>query len=114
MKLLLVAADRMEFAGVLARATDIKRARLPLDWARSARLSGNDVLLVANGIGRKRSAAAVDRAVALFHPEAVASIGFCGALDESLDIAAIVVGTSIVGSAAECAACRHSATAEGP
>jgi adenosylhomocysteine nucleosidase len=114
MKLLLVASDRMEFAGALARATDVKSAPISVDWARSARLSGNQVLLVANGIGGKRAAAAVDTAVASFHPEAVASIGFCGALDQCLDIAAIVVATGIVETAAECAACRHSPAAEGP
>ena len=123
MKLLFVAADRMEFAGPLARAAE----------SGVTRLGGNEILLVANGIGRKRSAAAVDAALAIaepladargsvrshdrkgvFHPDAVISMGFCGALDERLEIADVVVGTAIVGSAVACATFHHSGAAEGP
>ena len=96
MRLLLVASDRMEFRGILARAREVRPASLPVDWARFARLAGHDVLLVANGVGVKRAAAAVDVAAAAFRPEAVVSTGFRGALDESLAVGEIVVADRII------------------
>jgi hypothetical protein len=127
MKLLLVASDRMEFQGILARAVEARPADLAVDWSRSARLGGNDVLLVANGAGWERAAAAVDAAIAVakpladargsvgsFHPDAIVSLGFCGALDERLGIAGVVVGTSIVGIAGTCATCKNARGTSGP
>jgi len=96
MKLLFVAADRMEFSGLAARAKNVRRANLALDWARAADLAGNEVMFVANGAGRKRAAAAVDAVLRDFRPDAVISTGFCGALDDSLKIADIVAGTEII------------------
>jgi adenosylhomocysteine nucleosidase len=91
-----VASDRMEFPGIAARAVDLRPVPIPVDWARSGRLGRHDVLLAANGAGWKRAAGAVDAAAPNFHPDAVISTGFCGALDEKLRIADVVVGTSIV------------------
>ena len=85
----------MEFAGVLARAAGAEAGRLPVDWSRSAKLGNHMILMAANGIGRARAAAAVDAAVPAFHPQAVVSAGFCGALDPELDIGAVVVGDRI-------------------
>lgn len=113
MKLLFVASDRMEFSGVLARVAEARHAGLAVDWSRSARLGGNDVLLVANGAGGKRAAAAVDAALPGFHPDAVVSVGFCGALDERLEIADIVVGAGILGSTGACARCKNAGGTSG-
>jgi len=75
MKLLFVAAMPMEFAHL----------RRPQD----------DVRTVANGAGSGRAAAGIDAALAGFRPDAMVSMGFCGALDPSLHIADIVVGSTI-------------------
>ena len=99
MKLLFVASDRREFAGLLTHVAQVRPAGLAVDWSRAGRLGGNDVLLVANGVGWKRAAAAVDAAAGGFRPDAVVSMGFCGALDERLEIADVVVATSIVAQA---------------
>ncbi len=96
MKLLFVAADRMEFSGLLARAKKVRRASPALDWARAAELAGNELMLVANGVGKKRAAAAVDAALLHFQPDAVVSTGFCGALDPALQIADVVVATEVI------------------
>lgn len=104
MRLLFVAADHMEFGGPLARAAK----------SGATRLGGNEILLVANGAGAKRAAAAVDRAAPGFHPDALVSMGFCGALDERLQIADIVGGTAIVGSDLACARCQSRGAVEGP
>jgi adenosylhomocysteine nucleosidase len=58
-------------------------------------LGNHDVLAVANGAGARRAASALDAAAALFHPDAVISTGFCGALDPQLRLADVVVSTSI-------------------
>jgi len=34
MRILFVAADAMEYRGILARAADVRRERLPIDFAR--------------------------------------------------------------------------------
>ena len=70
-------------------------ARLPVKWARSATLGDHLLLMAANGIGSACAGAAVDAAVPAFHPEAVVSVGFCGALDPSLETGAVVVGESV-------------------
>lgn len=94
MRLLFVASDPMEFTGILAKAHQSRPEKMPIDWARSAELGAHEVLLATNGVGWKRAAAAVD-AGAGFRPEAVIGTGFCGALEEDLDIAEIVVGTEV-------------------
>ncbi len=43
-----------------------------------------------------RAASAVDAAAAVFHPDAVISTGFCGALDPDLRVADVVVATAVV------------------
>jgi adenosylhomocysteine nucleosidase len=95
MRILVVAADRMEFPGILAHAADSRPAAPELVWARSARLSGNQVLLAANGAGARRAAAAVDRALQTFPADAVVSTGFCGALRPEFAIADLVVADSV-------------------
>lgn len=94
MRLLFIASDPMEFPGILSHSTDLAPAKVAVDWARSARI-GDEVLLVANGAGPSRAAAAVDAAVAVFRPEAVVCTGFCGALDPDLRVADLVVGLSV-------------------
>jgi adenosylhomocysteine nucleosidase len=106
MRILLVAAEAMEFEGVLARASEIARPQVQADWARTCRIGGHEALLVANGAGRKRAAAAAAAGIAEWRPEAVVSTGFCGALDERLDVADLVVGTEIIGCDASVASGR--------
>jgi adenosylhomocysteine nucleosidase len=95
MRILFVAADKMEYAGLLPHATGAHPALLNVSWSREVRLGAHAVLLVANGAGATRAAAAVDAACPAFHPEAVVSTGFCGALDPSLSVASVVVATSV-------------------
>jgi adenosylhomocysteine nucleosidase len=96
MRILFVAADAMEFRGVARRVVDIRSAPVAVDWARTGKLSGNEVLLVANGAGWNRASAATNAGVDHFAPDAVVSTGYCGALDEELQIADVVVATEIL------------------
>ena len=95
MKILMVAADRMEFPGILARCSRVSRAHLGVVWARSAALGTHQVVLVANGAGAQCAAEAVDAALRGFPSDVIVSTGFCGALAPILDIADIVVGSAI-------------------
>jgi len=109
MKLLVVAAEEREVRGILAHAQQKPgKNRLAggsacptrlqgVDWARSAALGGHDLLLVANGAGPARAAAAVERAAAAFQPDAIVSTGFCGALEDMLSVASVVVATEVMG-----------------
>ena len=111
MRILFVAADAMEYRGILAQAAAVRREALPVDFARSATLGSHAAMLVANGAGWKRAAAAV-RAGEQFAPEAIVSTGFCGALDEKLDIADVVAATAVCSNGrqhrAEAVAAPHS------
>jgi adenosylhomocysteine nucleosidase len=94
-RILMVAADAMEFPGILRHATGVTEAKLGIDWSRSARLGNYEVLLAANGMGAQRAAAAVDAALQVFGAEAVVSTGFCGALEPTLETADVIVGTAV-------------------
>jgi adenosylhomocysteine nucleosidase len=97
MRLIFVASDPMEFRGIAAMVEEKRRSHIGVDWARSARLHGNQVLLAANGVGWKRAAAAVDAAHNVFPADAVISTGFCGALDPQLAIGDAVVAACVAG-----------------
>jgi len=97
MKLLVVASDPMEFRGILSHASEVRRKTMESDWARTIRLGANELLLVANGAGVRRAAAAAEAALKGFEPDAIASIGFSGALAPELAVADIVVATGVTG-----------------
>jgi nucleoside phosphorylase len=90
--LLFIAADPREFAGLLPHLEDVRPLQLPVHWSRTARWKGRQVTAIANGAGAERAFAAV---LVAPKPAAVCNIGFCGALDESLQIADVVVATEI-------------------
>ena len=95
MRILMVASDRMEFRGILARMRSTRKLTTQADWARSGTLSGDEIFLVANGVGKARAAAAVDEICAATAVDRVVSIGFCGALEPDLQISDVVVGTCV-------------------
>jgi nucleoside phosphorylase len=90
--LLFIAADPRECAGMISHWEQVRPLELPVHWARAGRWKGRDVIAIANGAGADRAFAAV-----LVAPKssAVCNIGFCGALDETLRIADVVVATEV-------------------
>jgi adenosylhomocysteine nucleosidase len=95
MKLLFIASDKMEFRGLLAHATGVREAEVAAHWSRFATLGANEVLLVANGAGPDRAAAATDAGMKAFDAAAIVSTGFCGALSPELEVADLVSATSV-------------------
>jgi adenosylhomocysteine nucleosidase len=85
----------MEFRGLLAHATAVREAEVTARWSRRATLGADDLLLVANGAGPDRAAAATDAGIEAFDPAAIVSTGFCGALSPDLAIADVVTATTI-------------------
>ena len=51
MRILFIAADPLEYSGLLPRLEGVAPVTLGADWARGGRLGTHDVLLVANGAG---------------------------------------------------------------
>jgi nucleoside phosphorylase len=94
-KLLFIASDPMEFRGLLAHATTVREAEVAAHWSRTAMLRSHEVLLVANGAGPLRAAAATDAGMKAFDAAAIVSTGFCGALSPHLRIADLVAATSV-------------------
>ena len=95
MRLLFVASDAMEYRGIVS-LLPLRAPGVAVDWVRRAVIHGSEAMLVANGAGPVRAASAVDASLSAFQPEAIVSIGFCGALDPALGIADVVVGTSVL------------------
>jgi nucleoside phosphorylase len=95
MKLLFIASDKREFRGLLAHATAVREAEVAAHWSRLATLGADEVLLVANGAGPDRAAAATDAGMKAFDAAAIVSTGFCGALAPELEIADLVSATSV-------------------
>jgi adenosylhomocysteine nucleosidase len=95
MRILFVGADAMELAGLWRRCRQARACHLPVDWARTARLGQHEIILAANGAGAARAAAAVEAAAAGFAPDALVSLGFCGALAPRLNVADIVVAAAL-------------------
>jgi adenosylhomocysteine nucleosidase len=96
MRILIVAADPLEFRGLLSRVAGFRRQAFAVSFARAGAIAGHDTLLIANGMGPRRAAAAV-AAADPFQPEAIVSTGFCGALDHSLAIADVIAATEVIG-----------------
>jgi len=90
--LLFIAADPRECTGLLSHWEQVQPLQLPVHWARTGRWKGREVTAIANGAGAERAFAAV-----LVAPKAsaICNIGFCGALDESLQIGDVFVATEI-------------------
>src|SRR5437879_303894 len=90
-RLLLIAAELREFSGLLKFCRNVK----PLAWAvhsaRLADLNGREVLLVANGAGRRRAAQAVDVVSSMGKLDLICNMGFCGALESGMEIGDIFV-----------------------
>src|SRR5512140_856554 len=92
--ILLVAAERMEFAG-LARRVGGERLDWPIDYARRARRGGDLWLMAANGAGPRRAAEAVQSAAGQEKLDLIVSVGYCGGLDPALKVGQIVAADRV-------------------
>lgn len=96
--LLVVAADRREFDGILQHGQGKNKLGWPVMFSCSVERNGRRFLLVADGPGPVLAARAVKAAEGRERVDGVISTGFCGALDPDLRVGDIVVGTRVVSS----------------
>jgi adenosylhomocysteine nucleosidase len=93
--ILAIAAERAEFAGLLAHASGVTPLGWPVAFSCSARIGGRPWLLAANGPGPKLAGEAVRTGLERVRPAMVLSTGLCGALDESLAVGDVFVATRV-------------------
>jgi len=97
-RILVVAAERFELAGILQRAARIGRPGLAVRFSRTAELNGIEFLLLANGPGPRLAGEAVRRALSLEF-DGIVSTGLCGGLDPELRIGRVVVAGTVMADA---------------
>jgi adenosylhomocysteine nucleosidase len=95
--LVFVAAERRELEGLLVHADDVTTPDWPVDFVRLGRVNGRQVVMVANGPGRKLAGFAVDTVKAHQSMDGLVSVGFCGGLQPWLATCDIFVASEIVG-----------------
>lgn len=103
---MLAGAEAREFSGVLKFCRNVKVVGWPVHWARSAEMNGQEVWLVANGAGAARAAQAVEAAHAAVRLDLICSMGFCGALENDMQVGDIFVAERVQARAGEFAAAQ--------
>ena len=94
-RILLVAAEGREFAGLLPFCSGVRGLAWPVHWAKYAESAGLRLWMVADGAGALHAGKAVELAAAECAPAVIVSMGFCGALDPALRIGDIFVANAI-------------------
>ena len=92
-----IASEAGEFAGLLRHCKQVARLNWPLDFAHSANLNGQPVILAANGPGPKLAARAAEVIKEHHDLKGLVSIGFCGALNPALSACDIFVANQLHG-----------------
>jgi adenosylhomocysteine nucleosidase len=90
-----VAADALEFSGLLSHAERVVKLDWPLDFASRIWLNGREAVLVANGPGPKLAREAAEIAKTREELNGLVSTGFCGALDPALKPLDIFIATKV-------------------
>ena len=109
MAILFVAAESSELKPFSSALTGLRRLNWPIDYAYEGILEGRRMLLAANGAGPRLAQRAVEIAMRALTAaelsasklEAVASIGYCGALDPSLKRNQIIIGERVISGSGE-------------
>jgi len=94
-RILLVAAEPREFAGLVPFCSGVRKVDWPVRWSRCGDSGGRELWMVANGAGPEHAGQAVEVAHPACGPQAIVSMGFCGALDPNLEIGDIFVATAV-------------------
>jgi adenosylhomocysteine nucleosidase len=90
-----VAAEPREFDGLLPFCSEVRNPGWPVYWARRGESDGRQLWMVANGAGPVHAGRAVAVGQTECRPEAIVSMGFCGALDPALRIADVFVASAV-------------------
>ena len=94
--LLFIASDRRELQPWVSRWDNLRSLQLPVHWAKAGTWRGKEAIAIANGVGTRRAAGAIDAAITLSRTFAgIFSVGTGGALDTSLSLADVVVAKCV-------------------
>jgi nucleoside phosphorylase len=92
-----IAADPLEFSGLLRHLDNAHALAWPLAWVREGLLEGRRWILAAHGPGPHLASAAAETALGRCSGRAVLlSTGFCGGLDPALRAGDIFAATEII------------------
>jgi adenosylhomocysteine nucleosidase len=94
--LLIVAADRREFAGFEPSRWALRPASIGVRWSARGVLGETAVLLVANGPGRVNALGALETACRVTTIGAVVSTGFAGALAPELRVGDVFLAQTVL------------------
>jgi adenosylhomocysteine nucleosidase len=94
-----VASEAREFSGLLCHVEGLTTLDLGIDFTRGGVLNGRSIVMAANGPGQKLAGQAADAIQEHCNLEGLVSIGFCGALNPSLQPCDIVLAGTIVAEA---------------
>lgn len=94
-RVLLIAAEPRELAGIVKFCREVAPLTWPVHWARSAKLNERRVVMVANGAGAARAAQAVEAARASIEVGLVCSVGFCGAVGRQMKAGDVFVAERV-------------------
>ncbi len=93
--ILMVAAEAREFQGLITRVT-ARNLQWGLQFSREADWNGHRLIMVADGAGMQRAGVAADVARRHVRPDAVVSVGFCGAIDPGLSLGDVLVASGVI------------------
>jgi adenosylhomocysteine nucleosidase len=91
-----VAAEQLEFSGLVRRGKNVKSLSWPVDYAVSLQVNGRPWILVANGPGPRLASEAVRAALSTVQARLVLSTGLCGGLAHTLKRSDILVGEEVL------------------
>jgi nucleoside phosphorylase len=94
--LLVIAADRREFAGFEPSRWNLTPAAIGVRWAAAGVLNGSPVLLAANGPGKQNALAALEQICAARTVAAVVSTGFAGGLAPELCVGDVFLAETVL------------------
>ena len=92
----ILAAVSEEISGIKKAMTIVDRTRLDKTEIWTGAWRGNNIILVRTGVGRQKAKQATYQIIENFHPEAIISIGYAGALTKELRVGDLLIADCIL------------------
>ncbi len=96
MTIVVIASEAFELAGIANKLENKEKTALPFRFSCMGKWKGSQVICVADGPGFRIAGAVAERVINEFSPQALWSVGLCGALEKSLNIGDIVIGKAVI------------------
>lgn len=96
MTIALIAAEAFELESLLKRISNPFNPGLPVRFARVGKWNQTQVICAADGAGPGAAERAAGLVIEKYRPDALWSVGLCGALDHRLGFSDVVVATEVL------------------